>query len=125
MQLTRKIPGHFRTNETGGAWLADVVLDLSAFPAGTLPVTFAADVLVGGSSDQGDFYVSTGDAPRSTGDHLCADLSVNGPFVGRVTVPNLNGVVRSSSPVVLHLACATNNANYVEIQNVVVTVGTP
>jgi hypothetical protein len=124
MQLIQRIPGHFRLNETAPAWLADVVMDLAMFPAGTLPVTFTADVVVEGEIETGYFFISTGGDPRTIGTDAAAALEQAGPFSGAATGANAAGVAQSTSPVVLHLMAAITSSSYfIEISNVRITVG--
>ena len=124
MQLTRRIPGHFRTDEPNLTWLADVVLDLSALPAGTLPVTFTAIVSV---PDFGHFALTTGGVLRSVGTATAAEYDASGAFVGQVNGASVDGVAQDAGPVVMHLVAQHNEESTadVDISSVVITVGTP
>ena len=125
MQLIQRVPGHFRLNETSPTWLADVVMDLAMFPAGTLPVTFTADVVVGGESgDEGFFAVTTSGDPRTVGDTFPGWYVVKtGPFSGSVTGVNVDDVVMAGVEIVFHLIAISSNSDFVEISNVRITVG--
>ena len=132
MQLTRRIPGHFRTNETAPTWLADVVLDVASPVWGfvTASVSFTADLVVEDASQEGYFAITDGADPRTigTGAPGLAFVVQAGPFAGHVSVGSTVDVFETgdSGGTMLHLvASSSTDSFFVEISNVVITVRTP
>ena len=119
--LTRALTGHWSTTETTGAWLADILLDLSAFTPGGLTVTFTADVVVQAGS-QGIFVLGAGGNPQELGSSGAAATSKNGPYTGSITAPNSIGITATAGPDILHLIAESADGQPVEISNVVIAI---
>jgi len=120
--LTRSLSGHWTTTETTpGAWLADILLDLSAFTPGALSVSFTANVVVQAGS-QGVFVLGAGGNPQELGSTGAAATSLNGPYGGSITAPNSIGITADAGPDILHLIAESSDGQPVEISNVVITI---
>lgn len=117
--LTRALSGHWTTTETTGAWLADILLDLSAFTPGTLEVMFSCDVVVAGS--QGVFVLGAGGNPQEPGSTGAANVSMNGPYNG-ATYTQWGNCTATAGPDILHLIAESSDGQPVEISNVVITI---
>jgi hypothetical protein len=121
-------PLTFVQGETGGgvgpAWLTDAALDTTGFPAGSVSMTFVADVVVpDGVTAVVELRIDG--LAETVGSTVIARATVVGPFAGPTIGASVAGFTRSAGMILVHLSASTSDAMQpIEVQNVRIFLGT-
>jgi hypothetical protein len=108
----------------GPAWLTDAALDVSRIQAGTIPLTFEADVSIpAGATAMVEFR--TGGNAETAGSTVAARCTQAGPFSGTAIGASVAGLTQSAGMILLHLSASTSDAEKpIEVQKVRIFAGT-